>query len=66
MEQIRITKISKVGTSHGIIIPRPVLIALNLFRGDQVSIHVLNDTTFVLHKLSDKEYQALAPLPTIN
>lgn len=50
MEQLRITKVIKVGTSLGIIIPKEVLNACALERGDQVFVAVREDLSVQLIK----------------
>lgn len=48
MENLRITKVIKVGTSNGIIIPKEVLTACGLARGDQVFVTVREDLSVQL------------------
>lgn len=50
MENLRITKVIKVGTSNGIIIPKEVLTAVGLERGDQVFVAVREDLSVQLIK----------------
>lgn len=50
MENLRITKIIKVGDSFGIIIPKEVLTATGLARGDQVFVAVREDLSVQLIK----------------
>lgn len=50
MEKLRITKVVKVGTSNGIIIPIEVLRAVGLERGDQVFVAVREDLSVQIIK----------------
>lgn len=52
MENIKITKIIKTGTSLCVVIPKSIRHALNFERGDQVVFGILDDQSLVIRKLS--------------
>lgn len=59
MEQIRITKVIRTGTSLCVVIPKEILHALNLQRGDQVCFGILDGNSLVVRKISHEEFQRL-------
>ena len=61
MEQIQITKVNKIGNSLGIIIPKNILTALDIQRGDQVSFGVYADDVICLRKISNADLLKLKP-----
>lgn len=50
MEQLRVTKVLRVGDSLGIIIPKAILKACCLERGDQVFVAVREDLSIQIIK----------------
>lgn len=54
MEPLRITKIVKVGSSLGVIVPVCLLEATNLKRGDQVNLAVGHDNVICIKKVDIK------------
>ena len=61
MEYIRTTKIIKTGTSLCIVIPKNILDALKMERGDQVVFGILPDNTLAIRKVSTEELKAWKP-----
>lgn len=55
MEQIRITKVIRTGTSLCIVIPKEILQALHIERGDQVIVRPYSDGTFIVSKITNQE-----------
>lgn len=64
MEQIRITKIIRNGTSLSVVIPKEILQALKIQRGDQVAFSILNERSIVISKISSEEIRRIN-LPNI-
>ena len=65
METIFITKIIKVGDSHGVIIPVNILNAYHWQRGDIVIFGFAADQVLFLKRPSDIELQKIKPDATI-
>lgn len=61
MEYIRTTKIIKNGTSLAVVIPKEILTALNLQRGDQVSFFVYDLDTIVVRRVTQQDLLNLKP-----
>lgn len=61
MERITITKIIKNGNSLGVNIPKNILLALDIKRGDQVSFGVYSDDVICIRKISQAELSSLIP-----
>lgn len=61
MERIRITKIIKSGTSLAVVIPKSILEALELQRGDQVVFGIVDSKTIAIRKVSGEELKAIQP-----
>lgn len=59
MEIVQITKIIKTGNSLCVVIPKNILNALNLQRGDQVVFGIYDDHSLVVRKLQVGELQAI-------
>lgn len=55
MEQLKITKLNRIGDSLGIIIPKNILSALKWERGDQVVFGIFNDDTVAVRKITNEE-----------
>lgn len=55
------TKVIKVGTSLGIIIPKSLLTDLNILRGDHVVFGLFSEGQFFVRKLSTNELRQLRP-----
>lgn len=56
---LRVTRLTKVGTSLGIIIPREIAKTYNWQRGDDLIYVFASDDTLSIRKLNDKEIRAL-------
>lgn len=54
MEPIRITKVIKVGTSYGLVIPLALLESANLKRGDQVTLVANIDNSINIKKVTNQ------------
>lgn len=76
MEDIYLTKVVRVGSSKGIIIPTNILNALNWQRGDTIIFILANPEQLIIKRVSDKDIHELkhgriiegedgGPLPTI-
>ena len=61
MEHVDITKVLKVGTSLGIIIPKRILTSCGIERGDHIVFGLFSEGQFFVRKLSQKELQHLRP-----
>ena len=61
MEQLRITKVIRVGNSLAVVIPKNILGALNMERGDQVSFGVYSDDVICIRKISQCDLLNLKP-----
>jgi antitoxin component of MazEF toxin-antitoxin module len=59
MERVRITKVIKSGTSLAVVIPKSVLEAVELERGDQVVFGIVDDKTIAIRKISGEELKAI-------
>ena len=66
METIKLTRVIKTGTSLCVVIPKNILHALNIQRGDNVVLRAVSEDTIILHKISDEEILKLKALPGIN
>lgn len=58
METVRITKVIRTGNSLCIVIPKEILVALNLLRGDQVVFGIYDENSLVIRKLQNRELLA--------
>lgn len=65
MERLYFTKIVKIGSSYGVVIPKEILAACMLERGDQVSFGVIAGPTLVMRQISDNEIRRLKPVHDI-
>lgn len=61
MESFYTTKIVKVGSSLGLVIPREIIAAMMLDRGDRVVFSVIAGPTLVVRQLSEQEIRRLKP-----
>lgn len=61
MENLYTTKIIKTGSSLAIVIPKPILAAMMLDRGDQVIFSVIQGPTLIIRQLSETEIRRLKP-----
>lgn len=61
MEYIRTTKIIKTGNSLCVVLPKNILTALKLERGDQVSFWVYDLDTVVIRRVTQTDLQNLKP-----
>lgn len=65
MINVQITKIVKVGTSLGVIVPINILRDLQILRGDQVAFSIAAGDVICLRKITDAEKLEIKPLPII-
>jgi antitoxin component of MazEF toxin-antitoxin module len=61
MNTLRLTKIIKVGNSLAVVIPKDILNALSIERGDQVSFGVYSDDVICIRKISQRDLLNLKP-----
>lgn len=61
MERFYTTKIVKIGSSCGIVLPKDILAACMWERGDQVSFGVISGPTLVIRQISEQEIRRLKP-----
>lgn len=66
MEFLRTTKVIKTGTSLCVVIPKPILKALGIERGDQIAFGVYADNTIMLRKLSPEDLSMIKPDPIVD
>ena len=59
MEQIRITKVIRTGTSLCVVIPKEILQALKIQRGDQVCFGIYDNNSLVIRKILSEEVQGI-------
>lgn len=64
MEYIKITKVIKTGTSLCVVVPKDILRACGIVRGDHVVWSVAGDNILILRKINDVDISKLK-LPTI-
>lgn len=64
MEQIRITKIIRNGTSLSVTLPKEILQALKIQRGDQVVVRIFDERSIIISKISSEEIRRIN-LPNI-
>jgi bifunctional DNA-binding transcriptional regulator/antitoxin component of YhaV-PrlF toxin-antitoxin module len=55
MEYIITSKLTRLGTSLAIVIPKKILTALKMGRGDQVIFGIYDENTIIIKKIPDKE-----------
>lgn len=65
MERLYTTKIVKIGSSAGVVIPKEILAACMLERGDQVSFGVISGPTLIMRQISDQEIRRIKPVHDI-
>lgn len=61
MQTLYITKIIKVGSSQGIVIPIPILQGMKWERGDYVVFGFGGNDQILLRRLTDKEMREMKP-----
>ncbi len=61
MENIKVGKVIKVGSSLAVVIPAELLRALNIKRGDQVVYAVFSENQFCVRRLTEQELRAMKP-----
>lgn len=61
MENVNITKVIKIGTSQGMVIPKGILTALKIQRGDYIVFGLFGEGQFVVRKLTREELLHLRP-----
>lgn len=55
------SKVMKVGTSHAIVIPAYIMLALGIERGDYMVFAVYSNDILTMRKMSVEELRALKP-----
>lgn len=55
MKYIRVSKIIKNGTSLAVVIPKEILVALKMERGDQIAFGIYNETTLTITKINPQD-----------
>jgi len=61
MQNLYTTRLTRLGNSLAIIIPKSILTAQNLQRGDLFGFGIYDDNKIILKKLSDKEILQIKP-----
>lgn len=61
MDNVRLQSVIKIGSSLGVVLPKPVCKALGIERGDRITFAVFEHNTVVVRKLSAAELKALQP-----
>ena len=61
MEYLQTSKIIKNGTSLAVVIPKPILKALSLERGDQVMFGIVGDGVLVIRKVTEEDIKKWKP-----
>ena len=61
MHNIKIGKITRLGTSLALVIPKPILKSLKMQRGALVVFAVYDENIFAVRKLSYGELQEIKP-----
>ncbi len=61
IETLVLRKITKVGTSLGVVLPAEILRGLNLFRGDHLIFRVLENDVIAIRKITNEEMKILKP-----
>lgn len=61
MDTLRISKVTRVGNSLGIVIPVEIIRGLNIKRGDQVVFGVYNGNNIVIKRLTTDDVRKLKP-----
>lgn len=59
MEQIKITRVIRNGTSLSVTIPKEILQALKIERGDQVAVSILNEKSIIISKISREQIRGI-------
>jgi hypothetical protein len=61
MEYLRTTKIIKTGNSLCVVLPKTILRALTIERGDQVVFGIVDEKTIAIRKINLEELKLLKP-----
>lgn len=61
MENIKVGKVLKVGSSLAIVVPAELARALNIKRGDQIVYGGYSENQFFVRRLTDQELRAMKP-----
>lgn len=61
MEQLRVQKVIRVGSSNAVVLPAAICRAMKIERGDQVAFGVYEHNTIQIRKLSNDELRAMRP-----
>lgn len=61
MENIKVGKVIKVGSSLAIVVPAGLARALNIKRGDQIVYGVFSENQFCVRRLTNEELRAVKP-----
>ncbi len=64
MENIKVGKVIKVGSSLAVVVPAQLARAMNLERGDQIVYAIFSANQFVVRRLTDEELRAMKPHDT--
>lgn len=64
MENIKVGKVIKVGTSLAVVVPAALARAMNLERGDQIVYAIFSENQFVVRRLTTDELRAMKPHDT--
>ena len=64
MENIKVGKVIKVGSSLAVVVPAQLARAMNLERGDQIVYAIFSKNQFVVRRLTDEELRAMKPYDT--
>jgi antitoxin component of MazEF toxin-antitoxin module len=61
MENIKLSKVTRLGNGLAIVIPRAVLQSMNIKRGDHVVVAVYDKNIFAVRKIPQQELRDLKP-----
>lgn len=61
MENIKVGKVIKVGSSLAVVVPAELSRALNIKRGDQIVYAVFSENQFCVRRLTDEDLRAMKP-----
>lgn len=61
IENVLVTKVTKLGSSLGIVVPKPILTELNICRGDYIVFGGYAPDQFCARKLSADEIRQMKP-----
>jgi len=61
MENIKVGKVIKVGSSLAIVVPAELARALDIKRGDQIVYAVFSENQFCVRRLTEQDLRAMKP-----